>query len=80
MGAGPVGATRVPADDEYRQKIAPDAQAFLITIAPYRKAIAPPEASGIHYIYGWSETVLTYIRLTINGLAGQVEAIREMEL
>jgi 60 kDa SS-A/Ro ribonucleoprotein len=65
---------------EYKQKIAPQAKAFLITIAPYRHAVAPQDAPGIHYIYGWSEAVLRYIALVLTGLSGQVEAVRALEL
>ncbi len=70
----------LPTWNEYKDKIAPDAKAFLITIAPYRHAVAPQAAPDIHYIYGWSDSVLPYIALTRQGLAGQVESVRAMEL
>lgn len=65
---------------EYRSKIAPEARAFLVTIAPYRHAIAPSSEPDVHYIYGWSDSVLRYISLVAQGLAGQVEAVRAMEI
>jgi 60 kDa SS-A/Ro ribonucleoprotein len=65
---------------EYKQKVAPQAKAFLLTIAPYRHAIAPQHAADIYYTYGWNDSVLRYITLTLNGLAGQVEAVEQMEL
>ena len=64
----------------YKDQIAPDAKAYLLTIAPYRHAVAPPDTPDIHYIYGWSDSVLHYIALTRHGLAGQVESVRAMEL
>jgi 60 kDa SS-A/Ro ribonucleoprotein len=70
----------LPTWNEYKDKIAPQAQAFLITIAPYRHAVAPQDAPDIHTIYGWSDSVLTYIALTLRGLAGQVESVRAIEI
>ena len=64
----------------YRRHVAPAAQAFLITIAPYRHAVAPGDEPGVHYIYGWNEQVLTYISLMQGGLAGQAEAVRNLAL
>jgi 60 kDa SS-A/Ro ribonucleoprotein len=65
---------------EYKAKIAPEAKAFLVTIAPYRHAVAPQDTPDLHYIYGWSDTVLKYIALALQGLAGQVETVRAMAL
>ncbi len=62
----------LPAWYEYKDKIAPNAQAFLLTIAPYRHAVAPQDSKDIFTIYGWSDSVLAYIALTRHGLAGQV--------
>lgn len=70
----------LPTWNEYTGKIAPNAQAFLVTIAPYRHAVAPQETPNVHYIYGWSDSVLKYIALSVNGLAGQVESVRAMQL
>jgi 60 kDa SS-A/Ro ribonucleoprotein len=65
---------------EYKRRVAPEAKAFLITIAPYRHAVAPSDTPDVHYIYGWSDAVLKYIALSLEGLAGQVEAVRDIEL
>ena len=64
---------------EYK-KIAPEAKAFLVTIAPYRHAVAPEDEADIHYIYGWSDSVLRYVNLSIIGLSGQVEAVQKISL
>lgn len=66
--------------NDYKEKIAPNAKAFLVTIAPYRHAVAPQDAPDIHYIYGWSDTVLKYISLTLNGLDGQVANVQKLSL
>ncbi len=70
----------LPTWNEYTAKVAPNAQAFLVTIAPYRHAVAPQETPNVHYIYGWSDSVLKYIALAVNGLASQVETVRAMQL
>ena len=70
----------LPTWNEYKQKIAPQAKAFLLTIAPYRKAVAPQDSPDIHYIYGWSDSVLKYISMSIAGLEGQVESVRKREV
>jgi 60 kDa SS-A/Ro ribonucleoprotein len=70
----------LPAWREYRQRVSPHAAAFLVTIAPHRHAVAPAGEPGVHTIYGWNDTVLKYIALTLSGAAGQVEAVRAMDL
>ncbi|MBI5961107.1 MAG: TROVE domain-containing protein [Chloroflexi bacterium] len=70
----------LPAWYEYKAKVAPQARAFLLTIAPYRHAVAPQDAADIHTIYGWNDSVLRYIALTLQGLAGQVESVSALEL
>ena len=64
----------------YKKEVAPDAQAFLVTIAPYRDAVAPQHENGVHYIYGWSDQVLRYIGLKLETGESQVQAIAKMEL
>lgn len=70
----------LPTWRKYKERIAPDARAFLLTIAPYRHAVAPTGEPDVHYIYGWNDSVLKYIGLMLEGLDGQVEAVRAMEL
>ncbi len=64
----------------YRERLAPRAQAFLITIAPYCQAVAPADEPGVHFIYGWADHVPTYIAQSVRGYAGQVEAVRQVRL
>jgi hypothetical protein len=40
----------------------------------------PQDANDIYYICGWSDSVLAYIALTRQGLAGQVESVRAMDI
>lgn len=70
----------LPTWRQYKERVAPEARAFLLTIAPYRHAVAPENEPDVHYIYGWNDTVLKYIGLMMEGLEGQVEAVRAMEL
>ncbi|RPI35306.1 MAG: TROVE domain-containing protein [Hyphomicrobiaceae bacterium] len=70
----------LPTWHKYKERIAPQARAFLLTIAPYRHAVAPTDEPGVHTIYGWNDSVLKYIGLTLEGLDGQVEAVRGIEL
>jgi 60 kDa SS-A/Ro ribonucleoprotein len=74
------GTGFLPTWRRYRQEVAPHAQAFLITIAPYRQAVAPPEEPGVHYVYGWADHVPAYIAQTLAGYAGQVEAVRQIQI
>lgn len=64
----------------YRKEVNPNAKAFLITIAPYRDAVAPAGEKGVHFIYGWSDQVLQYISLTLETGGSQVQAIEQMSL
>jgi 60 kDa SS-A/Ro ribonucleoprotein len=74
------GTGFLPTWRRYREAVAPQAQAFLITIAPYRQVVAPPEEPGVHYVYGWADHVPAYIAQTLAGYAGQVEAVRQVQL
>lgn len=65
---------------EYRAKVNPEAQAFVIQIAPYKHAVAPTGEPGVHFIYGWSDAVVRYIPFTLEGGASQVREVEEMSL
>ncbi len=64
----------------YKKEVNPDAIAYLVTIAPYRDAVAPAGAKGVHFIYGWSDKVLQYIGNTLEGGASQIQAVEQIEL
>jgi 60 kDa SS-A/Ro ribonucleoprotein len=70
----------LPTWRRYRAEVAPNAQAFLVTIAPYGAAVAPPAEPGVHYVYGWADHVPAYVALTLNGYAGQVELVRQTRI
>lgn len=63
----------------YRREVAPEAQAFLVTIAPYRDAVTPVE-KGVHYIYGWSAAVPRYIALALDAGDSQQRAIEAIPI
>lgn len=64
----------------YRSEVAPSAQAFLVTIAPYRDAVAPSGELGVHFIYGWSDRVPNFIALELASGESQVQVIERMKL
>jgi 60 kDa SS-A/Ro ribonucleoprotein len=64
----------------YKKEVSPKAEAFLITIAPYREAVAPRGEKGVHFIYGWSDRVLNYIALRLQSGESQVDEIERMQL
>lgn len=65
---------------KYRRKVNPDVKAFIIDIAPYRSAMVPPQDRNTFYIYGWSDTVLSYIAQTAKGYGSMVEQIEAIDL
>lgn len=65
---------------EYRQQIAPCAKAYLVTIAPYRDAVAPSGEHGVRFIYGWSDRALRFIGLDLESGESQVRVIEQMDL
>ncbi len=65
---------------QYKREVNQDAQAFLVTIAPYKAAVAPFGEPGVHFIYGWSDSVVKYIPLMLEGGASQVREISRMQL
>lgn len=58
---------------------AQDAQAFLVRIDPYETA-PTPEDPNVHYISGWSNSVLDYITLQLRGMESQVEHVEQMDI
>jgi 60 kDa SS-A/Ro ribonucleoprotein len=64
----------------YKKEVNPNAKAFLVTIAPYRDAVAPQGASDVHFIYGWSDKVLNYIGLKLKTGASQVDDIEKIDV
>lgn len=60
---------------EYRNKVNPKARAFIVDVAPYQGSMVPPTDRLTHYIYGWSDQVLRYIGLAVNGWDNQVAIV-----
>jgi 60 kDa SS-A/Ro ribonucleoprotein len=65
---------------QYRKQVNPEAQAFLIRIDPYSNAVAPEGEPNTHFIYGWSDSVPSYISQIMQGKESQVEEVMAMEL
>lgn len=64
----------------YRAKVNRDVKAFIVDIAPYQHAMVQHEDPQTYYIYGWSDTVLTYIAQSVQGYAGLTEQVAAIEL
>ncbi|MCZ8519838.1 MULTISPECIES: TROVE domain-containing protein [Paenibacillus] len=63
----------------YRTEVNPEVQAFIVDIAPYRQAMVPPDDPRTFYIYGWSDTVLSYIAQASQGYGSMAERVAAME-
>ncbi|MDO3408339.1 TROVE domain-containing protein [Saccharibacillus sp. CPCC 101409] len=64
----------------YRAKINRDAKAFIVDLAPYRSAMVPQEDANTHYIYGWSDQVLSYISAAARGFDSMSAHVARMDL
>jgi 60 kDa SS-A/Ro ribonucleoprotein len=64
----------------YRSEINPEAKAFLVRIDPYDHANAPADEPGVYFISGWSDSVVRYIPLMLEGGASQVREVSRMSL
>ena len=67
-----VGRPFINALQEYLQKH-PKTQVYLITISPYRDYPTPTNHSNVHYIFGWSDKILTYIGKTHEDMLTDIE-------
>jgi hypothetical protein len=57
----------------------PRAQFFFIQLAPYREVQVPSGEPGVHFLYGWSDTVLKFIGQAAAG-SSQLEAVWKVDL
>ncbi|WP_240420468.1 TROVE domain-containing protein [Paenibacillus periandrae] len=64
----------------YRSKVNRDVKAFIVDIAPYRHAMVPDQDPQTFYIYGWSDTVLSYIAQSVKGYSSLVERVEGVSL
>lgn len=64
----------------YRSKINRDVKAFIIDIALYQHAIVPEQNPQTFYIYGWSDTVLSYIAQSVQGYSSLMERVEGVSL
>lgn len=65
---------------QYRAKVNPEVKAFIVDIAPYRHALVPQTDRNTFYIYGWSDTVLSYIAQSVQGYASMTEQVAALDL
>lgn len=64
----------------YRAKVNRNVKAFIVDIAPYRRAMVPDQDPQTFYIYGWSDTVLSYIAQSVQGYASMTERVEAIDL
>ncbi|MFD0589938.1 TROVE domain-containing protein [Paenibacillus sp. GCM10027627] len=64
----------------YRSKINRNAKAFIVDIAPYRHAMVPERDPKTFYIYGWSDTVLSYIAQSLQGYSSLLKRVKGIDL
>ncbi|MBP1966428.1 TROVE domain-containing protein [Paenibacillus aceris] len=64
----------------YRSKVNGDVKAFIVDIAPYRHAMVPEQDPQTFYIYGWSDTVLSYIAQSVQGYSSLMERVEGLSL
>jgi 60 kDa SS-A/Ro ribonucleoprotein len=64
----------------YRSKVNRETKAFIVDLAPYRHAMVPDQDPRSFYIYGWSDTVLSYIAQSVQGYRSMTERVAGMEL
>lgn len=63
----------------YRQKIEPEAKAFVISVDPYIYGMIPAEDDKTFYCYGWSDQAVSLIARSVRGYGGLVERVRALE-
>lgn len=64
----------------YRAKINQHAKAFVVDLSPYRGAMVPKEDLNTHYVYGWSDQVLSYISAAARGFDSMSAHVAKMDL
>lgn len=66
--------------EEYKRTVNPKAKTVLVTIAPERDFVAPEGYPDVHFVQGWSDSVLRYIPMVLESGLGQVEDVRKYDL
>lgn len=66
--------------EAYKRQRNPDAKAFCIRLAPKGNFSAPQGYPDVHFIEGWSSTVLSYIPLILKSGGSQVDEVRKVDL
>jgi 60 kDa SS-A/Ro ribonucleoprotein len=66
--------------EQYREQVNKDLKCFLVTIAPYRDGLVPVNYPGVYCTYGWSDSILKYVSLTLSEGKGQVDEVNAIDL
>jgi 60 kDa SS-A/Ro ribonucleoprotein len=63
--------------DDYRRDVNRAVRLFIVNVGSYIEGgVAPLDDPGVHFIYGWSPNVISYISLSSQGFGGMSEALR----
>jgi len=65
---------------EYRRKVNKDTKAFVVDISPYKGAMVPKSDKNTFYIYGWSDTVLNLIAMSVDGFGTMVDKVESITI
>lgn len=69
------GSPLIDGLDRYRKKVNRDVKTFIVDVAPYRNALTPDDPNTF-YVYGWSDSVLSFISMASQGWGNMVDLIR----
>ncbi len=72
-----VGRSFIEALNDYL-RFNPEVQIYLVTLMPYRHYPVPVDYPNVHFIFGWSDSVLRYILTT--DPAKQMEEVKNLKL
>jgi hypothetical protein len=65
---------------QYRERINPSLQTYLINLQPSAHFIAPESAEGVHYIAGWHSDLLYFVATMDEGATNLVNEISKVSL
>ena len=65
---------------KYKKKVNPNANLFVVNVAPYSGHFADKDEPGCHFIYGWSDQVLSYLSFAAEDKDAQVNHVKSIEL
>ena len=74
------GATFYSKLSDYRKQVNPNAQAFIVDVAPYTTAMTPPVDEKTWYCCGWSDQIISLIAMATRGFGDLVQTVSQIPL